>query len=221
MFSSLAPTRVLAWGLSRSSPLSSHTTTSSSRPSPDADKEAAAPFQANGLPVLPLVLDITSDESIQATARTLGAEFGPLDVLVSNNTISSFGIESLRERKQTITTQISSAPPSTDTFILAKTPYSRRVVFISSTLGNLWFFARGNGFGVYTHNQAVLHYATEHEKNTCWMFNIADLGYYCGTKLNGFQGTAAPGLGAISACRLSTIVEDGETGTLAKVNVLF
>ncbi|KAH6998088.1 hypothetical protein BKA56DRAFT_16114 [Ilyonectria sp. MPI-CAGE-AT-0026] len=120
LFSSLAPTRALAWRLSRSSPLSSHTTTSSSRPSPDADKEAAAPFQANGLPVLPPILNITSYESIQATARTLEAEFGPLDVLVNNNTISSFGVESLRERKQTITTQISSAPPSTDTFILAK-----------------------------------------------------------------------------------------------------
>ncbi|KAF7542891.1 hypothetical protein G7Z17_g11179 [Cylindrodendrum hubeiense] len=196
---------------------------------PDAVKEAAAPFQAKGLRVSTLILDITSDESIQAAAKTVEAEFGRLDVLINNSAISGSEIESPRERMQTVyNTNVIGTALVTDAFIplLAKSTGTRRVVFVSSTLGSLnlksdaslGFFARDHDHGVYTHSKAALnmlalHYAVEHEKDTRWKFNIADPAHHCGTKLNNFKGPAAPELGAISACRLATIGADGETGT--------
>ncbi|KAH7163021.1 hypothetical protein B0J13DRAFT_430824 [Dactylonectria estremocensis] len=196
---------------------------------PNAVSEAAAPLRAKGLRVSTLVLDITSDESIRAAVETVEAVFGRLDVLINNSAISGFDIEPLRERMRTVfDTNVVGTALVTNAFIplLAKSSRTRRVVFVSSTLGSLalksdvglGFFARGSDFGAYTHSKAALnmlalHYAAEHEDDARWKFNIADPAHYCGTKLNGFQGPAAPELGAISACRLATIGADGETGT--------
>ncbi|KAK7402669.1 hypothetical protein QQX98_011577 [Neonectria punicea] len=196
---------------------------------PDAVKEAAAPFQIKGLRVSTLILDITSDESIQAAVKTVEADFGRLDVLINNSAISGFDIHPIRERMQAVyNTNVIGTALVTDAFIplLARSTGTRRVVFVSSTLGslalkadaNLGFPFREGNFGVYTHSKAALnmlalHYATEHEGDARWKFNIADPAYYCGTNLNGFQGTSTPELGAISACRLATIGADGETGT--------
>ncbi|KAH7170907.1 hypothetical protein EDB81DRAFT_837500 [Dactylonectria macrodidyma] len=168
-------------------------------------------------------------ESIRAAVETVEAEFGRLDVLMNNSAISGFDIEPLRERMRTVfDANVAGTALVTDAFIplLTKSDRTRRVVFVSSTLGSLalksnaslGFFARGNNFGVYTHSKAALnmlalHYAVEHEGDAGWKFNIADPAHYCGTKLNGFQSPAAPRLGAISACRLATIGTDGETGT--------
>ncbi|KPM34982.1 hypothetical protein AK830_g11597 [Neonectria ditissima] len=195
----------------------------------DAVREAAAPFQASGLRVSTLILDITSDESIQAAVETVEAEFGRLDVLINNSAISGFDIHPLRDRMQAVyNTNVIGTALITDAFLplLARSTGTRRVVFVSSTLGSLTLkadanlgapFRKGN-FGVYTHSKAALnmlalHYATDYEDDARWKFNIADPAYHCGTKLNGFRGTSAPELGAISACRLATLGADGETGT--------
>ncbi|KAK7426338.1 hypothetical protein QQZ08_007093 [Neonectria magnoliae] len=150
---------------------------------PDAVKEAAAPFQAKGLRVSTLVLDITSDESIQAAVKTVEADFGRLDVLINNSAISGFDINPIRERMQAVynTNVIGTARVTalvTDAFIplLARSTGTRRVIFVSSTLGslalkagaNLGFPFRKGNFGVYTHSKAALnmlalHYATDHE----------------------------------------------------------
>lgn len=63
----------------------------------EAVEEAAKKLQAEGCSVEPLVLDVTSDESIAEAAKTVDAKYGRLDVLINNAAISG-GAEPLSRK---------------------------------------------------------------------------------------------------------------------------
>lgn len=195
---------------------------------PNAVQEAIKPLQDSGLNVSPLIMDIDSDESIQAAFQTVSSTFGRLDILINNSAISASTIEPLRARMQAIyNTNVFGTAVVTDTFIplLAKSTKTKRIVFVSSGLASfalkgdksLGFPFRKHNFGAYTHSKAALnmlalHYAADYEDDETWKFNVADPGHHCATNLNGFTGAEAPELGAISACMLATLGPEGQTG---------
>ncbi|CAM1506957.1 Fc.00g065980.m01.CDS01 [Cosmosporella sp. VM-42] len=195
---------------------------------PDAVQEALKPLQDQGLNVSSLIMDLTSDESIKAAAKEVDSKFGRLDVLINNGAISGYGIDGERERMRAVyDTNVIGTAIVTNEFlpILAKSTKTKRVVFVSSTLGSLSAKShaitggphRKNNYGVYTHsksalNMLALHYAVDHENDKTWKFNIADPGHYCGTTLNNFQGNEDSALGAISICEMATLGPDGMTG---------
>ncbi|KAM5355818.1 hypothetical protein ACJ41O_002464 [Fusarium nematophilum] len=196
---------------------------------PDAVQEATSSLQAQGLRVSPLVLDITSDESIAAAAGSIDETFGRLDVLINNSAISGMGINdsSPRAKMQAVfDTNVIGTALVTDALLplLARSTQTRRIVFVSSGLGSLTLKAdpafpfHKDDFGVYTHSKAALnmlalHYATTYEDDPQWKINMVCPGHLCGTNLNGYAVQTPPSLGAISACRVATLGPDGKTGT--------
>ncbi|RSL71360.1 hypothetical protein CEP51_012052 [Fusarium floridanum] len=195
---------------------------------PDAVQEAASSFQAQGLPVSPLVLDITSDESIAAAAKSIQDTYGRLDVLINNSAISGLSLDvSPRARMQAVlNTNVIGTSLVTDAFLplLERSDKTRRIVFVTSALGSLARKAdpasdlHKPDYGIYTYsksalNMLALHYAIRYEDNPQWKINIVCPGHHCGTTLNGFRGAEDPSLGAVSICQAATLGPDGKTGT--------
>ncbi|KAF4975908.1 hypothetical protein FZEAL_7381 [Fusarium zealandicum] len=195
---------------------------------PDAVQEAASSLQAQGLRITTLILDITSDESIAAAAKSIEDTFGRLDVLINNSAIVGYGMDvSPRARMQAVLdTNVIGTALLTEAMLplLARSQQTRRVVFVSSALGSLTLKADPSShvhkldFGFYTHSKAALnmlglHYAINYEDDPQWKINVVCPGYHCGTNLNGFTGKSPPSEGAISACRAATLGADGKTGT--------
>lgn len=194
----------------------------------DAVQETVATFQKQGLHVTSLTMDVDSDESIKVAAKIVDDTFGRLDVLINNHAISGWDIQDPREKWQSVlNTNVSGTAIVTDTFIplLAKSTKTKRVVFVSSTLGSLALKAdpklaapwRKDNYGVYTVsksalNMLALHYAVDYEDDKTWKFNVADPGHHCKTTLNNFTGADDPALGAVSICEMATLGPDGQTG---------
>ncbi|KUI56571.1 Carbonyl reductase [NADPH] 1 [Cytospora mali] len=201
----------------------------------EAIEQAANKLQAEGLSVEPLVLDVTSDDSITAAAKAIGDKHGHLGVLINNAAISSApdsadGSKPLSTRQQflrVLDTNVAGVQAMTDTFIplLEKSDKTKRIVFITSSLSSMSFKADPKlGFSSrkleYWHyttsksalNMLALHYAVRYEGRDDWKWNLCCPGY-CATNLNEFAGTHPPEHGAINACRLATLGPDGESGT--------
>lgn len=193
-----------------------------------AVQEANSLLQAQGLNVSPLILDITSDDSISAAVEAIGDKFGRLDILVNNSAISGYGMAvSPRELMMAVyNTNCIGTALVTDSFIplLERSTKIRRIVFVSTALSSLTLKADPTNpmhsfdFGVYTHsksalNMIALHYATRYENDSQWKINIACPGHNSRTALNGFAGTEPVDLGAISSVKAATLGPDGETGT--------
>lgn len=121
-----------------------------------AIEEAAAKLQADGLSVEPLLLDMTSDASIEAAAKTVSEKHGYLDVLINNAGISSApptssfanGADGTTTKQNSTTrsewldiynTNVAGTVVVTDAFLplLEKSTKTRRIVFLSSGLGSL------------------------------------------------------------------------------------
>ncbi|KAM0564348.1 hypothetical protein ACHAPJ_000560 [Fusarium lateritium] len=194
---------------------------------PDAVEEATSTLQAQGLNVSSLILDITSDESIAAAAKTIGDKFGRLDVLINNSPISGYGMTvSPRERMLAVyNTNVIGTGLVTDALIplLERSTKIRRIIFMSTALGSLTLKAdpacelHDADYGVYTHSKSALnmlglHYAVRYENDMQWKINIICPGHNARTALNGYAGTEPAHLGAISACTAATLGPDGETG---------
>ncbi|KAF9769366.1 hypothetical protein IL306_013228 [Fusarium sp. DS 682] len=195
---------------------------------PDAIQEATSSLQTQGLNVSPLVLDITSDDSIAAAVKTIGEIFGRLDVLINNSAISGYGMAvSRRELMIAVyNTNCIGTALVTDSLIplLERSTKTRRIVFVSTALGSLTLKAdpanpmHSFDFGVYTHsksalNMIALHYAVRYEDDPQWKINITCPGHNSRTALNGYAGTEPVDLGAISSFNAATLGSDGQTGT--------
>lgn len=201
----------------------------------EAIEEAASKLQAEGLSVEPLVLDVTSDESVAAAARAVGEKHGHIDVLINNAAIGrappSADGKPLSTREQflrILDTNVAGVQAVTDAFVplLDKSDKTKRIVFVSSGLGSvslkadpaLGFTSRKlEGAWHYTTskaalNQLALHYVVRYEGRADWKVNINCPGY-CATNLNSYSGSNAPEAGAINAVRLATLGPDGESGT--------
>ncbi|OHF02572.1 hypothetical protein CORC01_02267 [Colletotrichum orchidophilum] len=99
----------------------------------EAIEKAASELQEAGLNVEPLVLDITSDDSIKSALDIIRSKFGHLDVLINNAGILSGKPEdSIRQKLTTVyDTNVFGTIAVTDAFIplLCESTKVRRVVF--------------------------------------------------------------------------------------------
>jgi NAD(P)-dependent dehydrogenase (short-subunit alcohol dehydrogenase family) len=199
-----------------------------------AVEEAAEKLKSQGFSVEPLVLDVTSDNSIAAAAKVVEEKHGHLDVLVNNAGISKISHSAdgkpLSTREQflhILDTNVAAVQAVTDAFIplLEKSTKTRRIVFISSSLGSVSLLAepklgatfRKSNFTHYTTskaalNQLALQYVVRYEDNKDWKLNICCPGH-CATNLNDYGGANSAESGAINACRLATLGPDGPSGT--------
>ncbi len=196
----------------------------------EAVEEAVESLQKQGLSVEPLVLDIASDESIEAAVKTVEAKHGHIDVLVNNAAISlgGAGVSDRAAWIRLFEINVFGTAMVTDAFLplLEKSQTTKRIVFISSSLSSLnrrvdpKSPTHNTGqWRVYTTSKTPLNmiavdYAIKYEKDPSWKINICCPGY-CATNLNGFSGADTAASGAINACRLATLGPDGETGTFS------
>ncbi|ROW11504.1 hypothetical protein VMCG_01209 [Cytospora schulzeri] len=203
----------------------------------EAVEQAASKLQAEGLSVEPLVLDVTSDESITQAVKTVSDRHGHLDVLINNAAIGNAPKSadgkplSIREEfLRILDTNVAGVQAVTDAFIplLEKSDRTKRIVFLSSSLGSVsskadpalgFPFRTMEGAWHYTTSKAAfnmlaLHYVIRYEGRADWKLNISCPGY-CSTNLNSYEGTNPPEHGAINVCRLATLGPDGESGTFS------
>ncbi|KAK1752460.1 DNA replication complex gins protein sld5 [Echria macrotheca] len=194
----------------------------------EALDEAVAKLNAAGLKnVESLVLDVTSDESIEAAAKAVEAKHGRLDCLINNAGISNnAGQSDPRQLWLDIyNTNVVGVEYVTRAFIplLKKAKGAKRIVNVTSELGGMHSKADKNAFAHKVDyapysitksalNMLTLHYVQRFEDDASWKINLTCPGF-CATNLNHYQGFDDPKLGAVNSCRLATLGMDGETGT--------
>lgn len=202
-----------------------------------AIEEAASKLQSEGLSVEPLVMDQDSDSSVEAAAKAVGDKHGHLDVLINNAGISNAPNSAdgkpnspRAEFLQIMNTNVAGVQAVTDAFIplLEKATGTKRIVFISSTIGSLTHKADPNNpsrklpWRPYTISKTAetmlgLFYAAQFDGRNDWKVNLSCPGY-CGTNLNAYAGANPPEHGARNACRLATLGPDGEHGTFTDLD---
>lgn len=200
----------------------------------DAIEKAAKDLQDQGLSVEPLVMELTSDDSVAAATKIVGEKHGHLDVLVNNAAIStaltSADGKHLSKREEflrILDTNVAGVQAVTDAFIplLEKSTQTKRIVFIGSRIGSLTNKAdvnhplRKTPWIPYTVSKTAEHmlalfYAAQFDGKDDWKVNISCPGF-CATNLNGHAGTDTPESGAVNACRLATLGPDGPTNTFS------
>ncbi|KAF4841867.1 Short-chain dehydrogenase/reductase tropE [Colletotrichum siamense] len=194
----------------------------------DAIEKSASELQSAGLDVEPLVLDVTSDESITAAVEQVQNKFGYIDVIVNNAGINRGKAEgNLRQRlREVFDTNLFGAVEVTDAFtpLLEKSSKTRRVVFISSGLGSLAVRSDPSlgpkrdyleyGASKAALNHATLTFASRHHGDDSWKFNTCCPGY-CATSMTDYSGPDEASLGSIRAVELATLGPDGVTGTFS------
>ncbi|KAH6973957.1 short chain dehydrogenase reductase [Ilyonectria destructans] len=176
----------------------------------DDIKAKAKTLQDLGLHVEAHVMEITSDESIDAVVREVEGKFGHLDVPVNNAGISRAvpSSKSVRaEYEALFATNVVGSLSVTEKFLplLSKSQATKRVVFVSSGAGCLTQCKTAV-------NALCVQYAVAYEDDESWKFNCCCPGY-CATNLNGYRGVNPPETGAEIICYLATLGEDGPTGT--------
>lgn len=194
----------------------------------DAIEKAAAQLQASGLDVEPLVLDVTSDESIASAVEHVRSRSGRLDALINNAGISSAPQDdTLRQRLHRIfDTNVFGAVVVTDAFtpLLERSEGTRCVVFVSSGLGSIKVRTDPDltpkndlieyGASKAALNHAAMTFASRHWGDEAWKFNTCCPGY-CATNMNGYSGPDEASLGSIQPVRLATLGRDGPNATFS------
>ncbi|GKT60996.1 short-chain dehydrogenase [Colletotrichum tofieldiae] len=180
--------------------------------------------------VEPLVLDITSDNSIKSAVDIVQAKFGHLDVLINNAAILLGRPEdSIRQRLTTVfDTNVFGTIAVTEAFIplLRNSTKVKRIVFVSSGLGSLAIRAdlslQAKDYIEYGSSKAALNHAaltlaTRHRENDSWKFNICCPGH-CATSMTGYNAPNEAALGAVRAVQLATLGPDGVNATFSSRN---
>ncbi|KAK0746003.1 hypothetical protein B0T18DRAFT_327101 [Schizothecium vesticola] len=192
--------------------------------------DAVARLRALGLTNLePLVLDITSDESITAAAAAVASKHGRLDALINNAAVAVADQAKSFPRDEWLriyNANVAGTALVTDAFLplLEKAKGVKRIVNLSSGLGGLAEkadkaqFVHRLEYGAYSVSKAALnsltlHYAARYDDDETWKINMVCPGL-CSTNLNGFMAAGEdPAMGAIVACWAATLGVEGETGT--------
>lgn len=179
--------------------------------------------------VEPLVLDLTSDESISAGVHYINERYGYLDVLINNAGISGSSARGpwpRTEWQEVFNTNVFGTSVLTESLIplLAKSDKTKRIVFVTSELGSIeWKFKPSNEFvlpyKVYAASKTALNMlavnmAMQYSRDSTWKINLACPGH-CATRFTDYAGTDTPANGALNICRLATLEAGGETGTMS------
>jgi NAD(P)-dependent dehydrogenase (short-subunit alcohol dehydrogenase family) len=182
-------------------------------------KEAAAQLGAR-----PILIDVTSDESVRAAAELIRAEAGHLDVLVNNA-----GITGGRKEAGDITAADMLAVYDTNVFGVVRVMHAflplleaagaPAVVNVSSGMGSLAVTTDPSRFEStlislpYTSSKSALNMVTTQYAKACpsIRINAVDPGY-TGTDLNDHRGTQTVEEGAEIIVRMAMTGADGPTG---------
>jgi NAD(P)-dependent dehydrogenase (short-subunit alcohol dehydrogenase family) len=182
-------------------------------------KEAAAQLGAR-----PLLIDVTSDESVRAAAELIRAEAGHLDVLVNNA-----GITGGRKEAGEVTAADMQAVYDTNLFGVVRVTHAFLplleaagapvVVNVSSGMGSLAVTTDPSRFEstlislTYPSSKSALNMVTSQYAKAypSMRINAVDPGYTA-TDLNGHRGTQTIEEGAEIIVRMATIGADGPTG---------
>ena len=176
-----------------------------------------------------LVIDVTSDQSVQSAAETLTSKISALDILINNAGINAAGYqtglqESLAEVQETYSVNVFGVIRTIIAFVdLLKKSKEGRIINLTSSLGSLTYAAekRSNFNAVgYNSSKTALNMITVSYAKALAEFNIkvnaACPGYTATDLTNGNGQTVEEG--ASSAVALATIGDDGPTGTCSDKN---
>jgi NAD(P)-dependent dehydrogenase (short-subunit alcohol dehydrogenase family) len=199
----------------------------------DADRGAAAAAElaADGADVRFVRLDVTDVDSVKAAAAWIEENFGRLDILVNNAGISvEHGVPvtevTAEQMRRTYETNVFGVVAVTNTMLpLLRRSTGARIVNMSSPLGSLSLaadpdnpFAKWPGAFLLAYNSSktalnmlTLMWATA-LRDEGIKVNAANPGYVA-TDLNHHSGTATVEEGAEAVVALSTLPDDGPTGT--------
>jgi NAD(P)-dependent dehydrogenase (short-subunit alcohol dehydrogenase family) len=192
--------------------------------------EAASELIAEGLDVVPVQLDITSDDSVSALTEQLQRWHGRLDVLVNNAGIlvsrPAFEITSA-EMKETYDTNVFGVVRVIHAMLpLLQTSKKPRIVNIASTTASLTLasdpttmFGREDTIIAYASSKSAVTMLTvqysnafrRSEAHTHIKINTATPGYIA-TDLNNYSGNRTVEEGSRIVVDLATLPDDGPSG---------
>ncbi|MET9224335.1 SDR family oxidoreductase [Lentzea sp. NPDC003310] len=185
--------------------------------------EAVERLRANGIDAFGVALDVTSDDSAAAAAKTIEQTTGRLDVLVNNagiagstddgaQTPSTLDLDVLRT---VLDTNVFGVVRVTNAVLpLLLRAESPRIVNMSSNMGSL-ALQTGPQLAAYAPSKSLLNsitaqYARE-LADTNVLVNAACPGYVA-TDFTGFAAPRTADQGAAIAIRLATLPDDGPRG---------
>lgn len=185
--------------------------------------EAVERLRANGIDAFGVALDVTSDDSAAAAAKTIEQTTGRLDVLVNNADIagrtddgaqnaSTLDLDVLRT---VLDTNVFGVVRVTNAMLpLLREAESPRIVNLSSNMGSL-ALQTGPPLAAYAPSKSMLNsitaqYAREFA-DTNVIVNAACPGYVA-TDFTGFAAPRTAEQGAAIVIRLATLPDDGPRG---------
>ncbi|MFJ4418717.1 SDR family oxidoreductase [Streptomyces sp. NPDC088925] len=184
---------------------------------------AAESLRAEGARAFAVALDVTSEESVAAAARTVTEEAGRLDVLVNNAGISG-STEDGAQDPTTLDLDVVRTVLDTNVFgvvrvtnallpLLRRAP-SPRIVNVSSTMGSL-SLRTGPVLAAYAPSKTMLNaLTTQYARrlaDTPVLVNACCPGWVA-TDFTGHEPDRTPQEGAAIALRLATLPDDGPRG---------
>lgn len=191
--------------------------------------EAAATLKGEGLDVEPLVIDVTSAQSITAAAKMVGEKFGHLDILINNAGVmvddnkKKPSEQSLETWRKTFDTNLFGLIAVTQAYLpLLKKSDAGRIVNLSSILGSITLHAEP-GSPIY--DNKVPAYNVSKSAVNAWTVQLAYELKDTKVKVNAVHpgwvktdmgGEEAPMEivdGAKSSVELATVGEDGPNGS--------
>ncbi|MFF2196161.1 SDR family oxidoreductase [Streptomyces sp. NPDC058157] len=198
----------------------------------EAVTAAAKELRDSGLPVEPLVLDVTDPESVRAAAAEVERTYGRLDVLVNNAAVrvEEYGRkpseQPLEQWRRTFDTNLFGVVEVTRAFLplLLRSP-AGRVVNLSSLLGSVGTHGDPSSYAysdmfkslpAYSASKSALNSWTVHLayelRDTPVKVNAVHPGY-TRTGLNDGEGDLTVQDGARTSVAMALLDDDGPTGT--------
>ena len=185
--------------------------------------DAVARLRADGVEASGVALDVTSDDSVAAAARSIEHTAGRLDVLINNAGISGqtdAGAQNpttldLDVVRTVLETNVFGVVRVTNAMLpLLQRAESPRIVNMSSNMGSL-ALQTGPIMAAYAPSKSMLNSITAQYAralaDTDVIVNAACPGYVA-TDFTGFAGTRTPEQGAATAVHLATLPDDGPRG---------
>ncbi|MEU6443549.1 SDR family oxidoreductase [Streptomyces sp. NPDC047046] len=184
---------------------------------------AAESLRAEGARAFAVALDVTSDQSVAAAARTVAEKAGRLDVLVNNAGISGSTEDGAQDPttldldvvRTVLDTNVFGVVRVTNALLpLLRRARSPRIVNVSSTMGSLTL-RTGPVLAAYGPSKTMLNaLTTQYARrlaDTPVLVNSCCPGWVA-TDFTGHEPDRTPAEGAAIALRLATLPDDGPRG---------